>query len=434
MARGLGLSISHARAWRQRVHGGWVGWFALLLSCLVWASAAHAAEPDPGFAVVQRISGQVTVTNLATGAMRDLKLGDTVRVGEQLVTTASAEAVLRTDDAGIIAMRPNAKLVMEAYKAQGQRDDLFSLRILSGAQRLLTGAIAGRNRDNYRVNTPTATLGVRGTDYEPYVLTKAVAQQFGQPEGTYDKVNQGTTTLQAHGATLDVSSGQVGFVPSAAPRVRGLMTALMPVLLERVPSFYVPGKFDHELQALAAGEQGLGSSGGAAQDAPAKAILSPGSAVPGADTQLAMASHADTAACRFNTIAGRWLHGLDATILHKDAQRFVEMFDATAKITAEVVGGDGERQAVHLDRDGLARSVFASLGDLSEFSTRRPVTRARLAQGSSTKQCNRIEVQSLVIEGGVRSTGSYRIESIETFVLERKAGRWVAVTAATRQQ
>jgi hypothetical protein len=34
----------------------------------------------------------------------------------------------------------------------------------------------------------------------------------------------------------------------------------------------------------------------------------------------------------------------------------------------------------------------------------------------------------------MRSAGSYHIESVETFVLERQANGWVAVRAATRQQ
>jgi hypothetical protein len=405
----------------------------LLVWCLGGTSTARAADSESTYAVVHRISGQVTVTSLKDGTTRNLQMGDSVRVGEQLSTVANSEVVLRADDASVIAMRPNAKLVMEAYRAHGKQDDAFNLRLFSGALRLLSGAIAGRNRDNYWVKSPTATIGVRGTDYEPYVLTKAVAQQFGQPEGTYDKVNQGATTLEAHGATIEVSAGQVGFVPTAAPRVRGLMTVLMPVLLERVPGFYVPGQFDHELQAIATGEQGPAHSS-VTPGAKASTMSSSAAAPQDARVPMTMAEQSDTAACRFNAIANQWLGDLDAAIVNKDSERFVQMFDAATVITAEVVTAGGQREVVRLDRDGLAQRIFTSLRDLQSFKSRRPVTRARLESGGSDRPCNRIEVQSLVIESGMRSMGSYRIESVETFVLERQANGWVAVRATTRQQ
>lgn len=428
------IALAHMRP--VHIRSGQMVWMLVLaFACLFSAAHAETAQ-DLRFAVAQRISGQVTVTNPNTGAARDLKVGDAVYVGEQLATTATAEAVLRTDDAGIIAMRPNARFVMDAFKSEGQKNDVFSLRILTGALRLLTGVIAGRNRDAYRVQTPSATLGVRGTDYEPYVLTKPLAYQFSQKEGTYNKVNQGSTTLEANGTVLEVNSGQTGFAPvPVAGKVRGLMTAVMPVLLDRVPDFYLPGRFDNELAALAKGEQPESSSSGGASEnllRPGAARVQGGTAPAGAP-QVAMASHPDNAACRFNAIARRWLRTMDAAIAQRNAQRFMDMFDASASVITRVQDGSGQPQEIRLDRDALARSVITALGDLSDFQSRRPVTHARLAPGSSAKQCNRIELQSLVIESGVRSGTSYRLESVETFTLEKRGGEWLAVEAMSQQ-
>lgn len=427
-------TLAHMRPLHVQL-GQTVSVMVLALACMFSVARAETAQ-DLRFAVAQRISGQVTVTNVNTGAARDLKVGDAVYVGEQLATTATAEAVLRTDDSGIIAMRPNARFVMDAFKSEGQKSDVFSLRILAGALRLLTGVIAGRNREAYRVQTPSATLGVRGTDYEPYVLTKPLALQFSQREGTYNKVNQGSTTLDANGTVLEVNSGQIGFAPvPVAGKTRGLMTAVMPVLLERVPDFYLPGRFDNELAALANGEQPESSSSGTLSETSPRpgATKFQGGTAPAGELQVAMASHPDNAACRFNTIARRWLRVMDAAIAQRNAQRFMDMFETSAIVTARVKDGSGQSQEVHLDRDALARSIFAAVGDLSDFQSRRPVTHARLAPGSTAKQCNKIELQSLVIESGVRSGTSYRLESVETFILEKRGGEWLAVEAKSQQ-
>jgi hypothetical protein len=213
------------------------------------------------------------------------------------------------------------------------------------------------------------------------------------------------------------------------------MTAVMPVLLERVPDFYLPGRFDNELAALAKGEQLESTSSGSLSEnslRPGAAKFQGGTA-PGGELRVAMASHPDNAACRFNTIARRWLRAMDAAIAQRNAQRFMDLFEASAIVTTRVQDGSGQPREIRLDRDALARSVFTALGDLSDFQSRRPVTHARLAPGSTAKQCNKIELQSLVIESGVRSGTSYRLESVETFTLEKRGGEWLAVAAMSQQ-
>ncbi|MBK6294453.1 MAG: hypothetical protein IPF55_09130 [Rhodoferax sp.] len=135
------------------------------------AAAADAAEvnaPDKGgkrFAVVWRLSGDVSATMGAAGKPRKLRQGDPVLVGETLRAAASAEAVLRTEDAGWIAVRPGAVFVAERFVADGRASDEFVVRIVTGALRMITGWIGHSNRDGHRVTTPTATIGIRGTDH-----------------------------------------------------------------------------------------------------------------------------------------------------------------------------------------------------------------------------------------------------------------------------
>lgn len=199
-----------------------------LLGIFLWAqialgAGALAGEAPERFASVYKISGVVRVGDAAGGAQRDLKQGDVLRVGDVVQASATGEAVLRTDDAGIIAVRPNASFVMERFSAKRRADDQFGMRLFAGALRLITGWTGLRNKENYRVNTPTATIGIRGTDHEPYVMTPELALklQLQQVEGTYNKVNRGGTMLEAAGAQLSIDAGQVGFAPSkSGPKKR----------------------------------------------------------------------------------------------------------------------------------------------------------------------------------------------------------------------
>ncbi|MBV5276984.1 FecR domain-containing protein, partial [bacterium] len=48
-------------------------------------------------------------------------------------------------------------------KTDGQEKGFFSL--LKGGLRTITGLVGRSNRDNYKVTTSVATIGIRGTEY-----------------------------------------------------------------------------------------------------------------------------------------------------------------------------------------------------------------------------------------------------------------------------
>ena len=122
------------------------------------------------------------------------------------------------------------------FRSDGDADDNAVIKLLAGGFRVVTGWIGKHNRSNYRVQTPTATIGVRGTDHEPRYIPDGSSE--GEP-GTYDKVYVGQTEMQTAAGTTTVSPNQAGFV-SAKPRER-------PRLLSAVPRFYVPSKYEAEI-------------------------------------------------------------------------------------------------------------------------------------------------------------------------------------------
>ena len=375
--------------------------------------AAAAAETGKRFATVLRVHGEVAAYGGSTGKERQLREGDAVYVGERVRAAALAEAVLKTEDAGFIALRPNTDFAAEHFAAEDKPTDGLTVRLFTGSLRVISGWIARTNRAGHKIVTPTATIGIRGTDHEPYVLSAELAASTSNREGTYDKVNRGGTTMQVGENKLDIDAGRVGFV-RAAGRDRALMTILLPVLLDKVPNFYVPGEFDPELDRYSqtADEDSLRQ-------------LQERRKAPGA---------APVAACAPAGIGKAWLRQLDRAIARPDAASIIAMFAPEAAVRATVRDTDGKMTSVDLGREELAQSTLAAMKGLTNYKQRRVWTEARPANPDAASACDRISLSSVVIEQGRQSGKPYRFESREEYLLELRAGKWLSTKAETTQQ
>lgn len=192
-----------------------------LLLAFVGASAQAPAQPaasaeasssarTPNLAgKVELADGDVTVHDKSKKA-RKVQAGDTVFEGEGIVTGQDGELHLNMEDGGFIAVRPNTKMRIVAYQAQGAADDKGVFSLLQGAFRSVTGWIGKYNPKSYQVRTPTATISVRGTDHEPLVIPQGSKE--GEP-GTYDKVNVGGSYIQTRHGSVDVKPNQAAFAP-----------------------------------------------------------------------------------------------------------------------------------------------------------------------------------------------------------------------------
>jgi len=432
-------SLNHSRL---GAIAGCLGLFCILMGSSLPSYSATAAESavpaETGkrYAVVLRVRGEVDASpsGAAAGNERKLREGDPVYVGERVRAAALAEAVLKTEDAGFVAIRPGTQFFAERFAAEDKPTDSLSLRLITGSLRVITGWIARTNRSGHKVVTPTSTIGIRGTDHEPYVLSAELAKATSNPEGTYDKVNRGGTTMEVGENKLDIDAGQVGFV-RAAPKERkstvkdrALMTILLPVLLDKVPNFYVPGEFDAELDrySLSADQDSLRQleqRRKAPRAAPAAAPVAPPSvAVPIGE-------------CAPTSIATTWLEQLDAAIARHDAATIIAMFAPEATVRATVRNSDGTMTSVDLGREELAQSTIAAMKGLKDYKQRRMWTEGKLATPAAGTACDRIiSLRSVVIEQGQQAGKPYRLESLEEYLLELRDGKWLSIKAETTQQ
>ncbi|MES2948285.1 MAG: FecR domain-containing protein [Pseudomonadota bacterium] len=176
---------------------------------------------------IELVEGNVSVTT-AAGQLRIPGKGERVEAGDTISTGKGGEIHVHMDDNGLIALRANTFLKIEAYKAEGKADDSAVFRLLRGSFRSITGWIGKNNPRKYAVYTPTATIGIRGTDHETLVV------EDGADAGTFDKVNSGETELLTPNGKVAVLPGRAAFAPKAGTEP--------PKLLATVPALFVPGK------------------------------------------------------------------------------------------------------------------------------------------------------------------------------------------------
>ncbi len=415
--------------------------FLLILAAAFPALAADEVQnnPDTGkpFANVWRLRGDVFVTS-KLGVPRRLREGGTVFVGEQVRAAPNSEAVLKTGDSGIVAVRPGAEFVPERFAAEGKSTDRQILRLITGSLRVITGWIGQLNRNDHRIVTPSATIGIRGTDHEPYVLPASMANA-NYRQGTYDKVNRGATLLDANGGNVEIDSGKVGFArdPSApAVRNRALMTVLLPVLLAKVPEFYVPGSFDQELDRYsetvdAVSQKQLESRTGVKLAAPTKAAApAKASSAP----ELAPEPPPPViVGCPPLTIGEAWLGRFDRAIVRRDIKTILGLFAPEIVAKATVRSGDG-MATLEFKREEMVNSTLNSIASLKDYQQRRVSLEATLAEGETEATCKQVVVKSIAIEQGQMNGRPYRFEALEEYLLEQRNGEWLAITAHTTQR
>ena len=420
----------------------------MLVALSFGALTAVAAETTPGksFGTVFHLRGEVLAKS-KSGVTRTLKKGDLVYAGEQLRSGAASEAVIKTKDAGIVAIRPNTEWVMERYAANGKATDHQFLKLMTGSLRIISGWIGQINRDQHRVITPGATIGIRGTDHEPYVLKAELGNGKFSP-GTYDKVNRGQTVLDANGAGINIDKGRVGYVrdkAATAKRQRAMLTLLMPVLLDEEPDFYTGGSFDLELdeysaQAEDAAQQALSALQITGDDMPLEPdSLDAGVPVPGMGTAVAQVAapvldaELQTPGCAVHALGLAWLASLDSAIEQRDAAAILGLFASDVAVKATVFSG-GSPTTITFSREEMVQSTLKSVASLKAYQQRRESSMVTLAQGTSSADCHKLRVRSVSIEQGQMSGRSFRFEALEEYDLEKRNGAWQAVAVHTKQQ
>jgi len=157
------------------VLGGLALCCAAVLAHAQSSSSAPAAmpTPEPQAGFVKAVRGNVQLLS-AAGTSRAASAGDALAAVDRIVTgpDSSASVVLRDDTTLVVG--PSSRLDLKEFHFNSTTHEggvLVSL--LRGSMRMITGLIGKTKPDAIRVETQTATIGIRGTDF--------IVQADGQP-------------------------------------------------------------------------------------------------------------------------------------------------------------------------------------------------------------------------------------------------------------
>lgn len=195
--------------------------------------------------------------------------------GDTVTTGPMGYAQLRFRDGQLLALKPGASLKIEAYAlpeaetvAAGQplaapvvapadRQALGAtvrrsvLRLLKGTMRAASGLIGKHGGDDYRVLTPVASLGIRGTDYG---MAMCQGDCPGHADGLYVGVSSGAVVLWNDVSEIVLRDGEHAYVKDSGTPIEQQLEP--PEILE-IPIGAVRGSDDDD-GATAAPRSGSG--------------------------------------------------------------------------------------------------------------------------------------------------------------------------------
>lgn len=104
---------------------------------------------------------------------RVLGKGLALQEGDRLTTSNGSAAIIRLQDGTRMTVRPNSELVVQQYQfKEGSSDNSMVMQLLRGGFRALTGLISKGAPNAAKVQTSTATIGIRGTDFDVRLCAK----------------------------------------------------------------------------------------------------------------------------------------------------------------------------------------------------------------------------------------------------------------------
>jgi len=232
----------------------------LVIALLAIFSTSVSARGD-AVAKTTLTTGTVTATE-SDKAVRPLKRHSLLYVDDRVHTGSKSFAKIRYNDGGGMLLRPSSELLISKYQENGN-DSGMTTELIKGGLRVVTGAISKDKPSSYRLKTPVATIGVRGTDFSPRYCQNDCNDFVSMgisapPNGLYVGVTSGTIEVCNPAGCVIALAGQFVYVKNADTRpallseedeeeeemIQFLMLDLLPHPIDDDGLFVIPGNCD----------------------------------------------------------------------------------------------------------------------------------------------------------------------------------------------
>jgi hypothetical protein len=234
---------------------------AVFLGTLGATALAFAAQVA---GTVTHLSGPL-IAKKPDGTVKVLSTKSKVEEGDTLITEKDTYARIKFVDDSEMTLRPGTQMKIDSFSFDEDKpeNDSAAFNLVKGGLRAITGTLGKRNKERFGMNTPTATIGIRGTIFiaeyippdqadlasyaaasvaaidRPYAnglpvsdmplpvsplavlpargtasTLVAQAPNGGLSPGLYVQVLDGMISLSNRGGSTNFSSGQFGFAGS----------------------------------------------------------------------------------------------------------------------------------------------------------------------------------------------------------------------------
>lgn len=176
------------------------------------------ADPEEVIGQVVISVGSMQASN--RGAFRELERKSVVLRGDTLITSKSSYTQVRMKDGALISLRPNTELKFTDYRFNGKQDgsERSLMELARGGFRTITGYIGRLNKQNYRVKTTVATIGIRGTHYGLMICADGSCdgESTALEDGIYGGVVDGSIVVENESGITTFNNDQYFYIASAA--------------------------------------------------------------------------------------------------------------------------------------------------------------------------------------------------------------------------
>jgi FecR-like protein len=147
---------------------GSLGIFANTYQVLILAALALACTTEVAHAQVTPVEARIANVNgtallsSAVQAPTAAKRGDVLFPGEEIDTRGGGNLTIELTDGSLVVVRPGSRVLLKDFRAANTLRELFE--VLLGRVRVKINHLGGRPNP-YRINSPTASIAVRGTEF-----------------------------------------------------------------------------------------------------------------------------------------------------------------------------------------------------------------------------------------------------------------------------
>jgi hypothetical protein len=118
---------------------------------------------------------------------------------DSVITAKGATGEISFTDDSVVSLNPESELKIDEYKHKkggAPQQEKSVMTLVKGGFRTITGSIPKDNPDSYKINTPVATIGVRGTGY---------ATVLSPTKGLLLKIEKGVIDVNNKGGKIELS-------------------------------------------------------------------------------------------------------------------------------------------------------------------------------------------------------------------------------------